>query len=208
MKLPVAHDPDDDGAARVLIVDQLFAEDDNETVWSLLTAEPYVLQTDRILRQVDCEALEQLALGKSAALSVRGKLRSKEISKRQALLLEEGQTTLTAQANMIRQRCNRRRVQLEPALKKLRSQERDTALALERKALLDTVIILARAVSDHRRCVEGEHEPENHDRLLWARLSALSIPCVRAAGGLITLEDLLRQVGAEGSAVRSTRIRP
>lgn len=208
MKLPVTHDPDDDGAARVLIVDQLFAEDENDSIWSLLTAEPYVLQTDRILRQVDCEALEQLALGKSAALGVRGMLRNREISKSQALLLEEGQTILTAQANMIRQRCNRRRVQLEPALKKLRSQERDTELARERKAMLDTVIILARAVSDHRRCVEDEYEPENHDRLLWARLSTLSIPCARAAGGLITLEELLRQVGAQGTAVRSTRIRP
>lgn len=208
MKLPVTHDPDDDGAARALIVDQLFAEDENESVWSLLTTEPYVLQTDRILRQVDCEALEQLALGKSAALSVRGKLRNREISKNQLLQLEAGQAILTAQANMIRQRCNRRRVQLEPTLRKLRSQERDTALARERKAMLDTVIILARAVSDHRRCVEGEYEPENHDRLLWARLSALSIPCERAAGGLITLEELLRQVGAQGSAVRSTRIRP
>jgi len=208
MKLPVTHDPDDDGAARVLIVDQLFVEDENESVWSLLTAEPYVLQTDRILRQVDCEALEQLALGKAAVLSVRGRLRSKEISKNQALQLETGQTILTAQANVIRQRCNRRRVQLEPALRKLRSQERDTEVAREREAMLDTVIILARAVSDHRRCVEDEYEPESHDRLLWARLSALSIPFARAADGLITLEDLLRQVEARGSAARSTRIRP
>jgi len=208
MKLPVTHDPDDDGAAHALIVDQLFAEDENESVWSLLTAEPYVVQTDRILRQVDCQALEQLALGKSAVLSVQDKLRNGEISKTQALQMEAAQTILTAQANTIRQRCSRRRIQLEPALKKLRAQERDTALARERKAMLDTVIILARAVSDHRRCVETEHEPESHDRLLWARLSTLSIPYERAAGGLITLEDLLQQIGAQGSAARNTRIRP
>lgn len=208
MKLPVTHDPEDDAAARVLIVDQLFAEDENESVWNLLTAEPYVLQTDRVLRQIDCEAQEQLGLSRTSALNIQTRLRNKEISKSQAGQLTEAQAVLTSQANRIRQRCNRRRIQLEPTLKRLRSQERDTGLARERKALLDTVIILAQAVSDHRLRVEQDYEPENHDRLLWARLSTLSIPREKESGGLITLEDLLHRVGTPGQSVRTTSIRP
>lgn len=163
--LPYA--PDDDASAREHIVDEV--NNPNRERWRVMTTDPYLLQTYRVLatieRDINTDCLhEKTEIANVRAAFVAGHITDNERRDKVNAYNDWKRSTL-----IFRTRAEHRRRQI---VHRVRSLHGDYAFEHAR----DTLLTLAKAVADHRCTITAEREPCRADRVLWARLTTLDLP--------------------------------
>ena len=192
MRLP--YEPDDDDAANVFIDAALRSQD--LATWRALNAPEYVLQTHRVLRAMRGRVGLTFTHRNADIDVAKSKVRSGALAADEyAQLLDEfkrWKKSATVFQQMVSEQIGRTR-------DRARVVSGDDTL----NDMRELVFALAMAVDEHRRRQDNaDYEPTEADRVLWARLVALSLP---ADGGRVPLSEVVRQARERKPDRRTSR---